>query len=349
MQSRILSLLLLLSPLIPSAHALDFVWPGHGTISIDAPKSWTVVAKQTGDMSYYFNVRAKTGVAALAQITLIEAQPDHPVRMEQLTEELKTIVQPMLESSVEKKFAPQEIHLKQGKGWYVQLTDTNLVGKPPVPDDYKVMRNALLGLDDHALVVVTMQFDDPQGKEPEEMLRFVSSMRFTRGTKGGQLAQTQVAGAFVFTVPESKLRLSIPGNGLVPDTDRIGGSTNNPRYFKLSRTTQSPPQALVLSGWFEPSFRFKGDLKKFWAGETEAWKKNGQSAPVNVDFLKSDNWDVIAYDMPFPEGTNCHLRAELTQAGTWIDLHFSLTSQQTAAEARAQLLAVLKSIQVTKK
>lgn len=333
---------------VTGARIVDCVWPGHGTVTFDVPADWTLTAAQAGDAGYSFNARPKSDTAALVQITVFESPPGHPVRFEQLQDELKAIVQRVLPTSVEKEFFPQALHLKQGQGWFVQLTDASLVGKAPVPGDYKVMRNALLGLDDHARVVATMQFDDPKGPEPAAMLSLVSGMRFVRGTKSGQLAQTATAAGFEFTVPESRLRLKVTAPGFVSTTERIGGGTDHPRYFKLTRNSDDPPAALVLSGWFEPSSRYRG-REKFWAGESRALKKSAWSDPVNVAFLKEGNWEVIAYDNAFPSGTNCHLRAELSRNGTWIDLHLSLTSQQPAAVAREQLLAILKTIEVSDK
>ena len=57
----------------------------------------------------------------------------------------------------------------------------------------------------------------------------------------------------------------------------------------------------------------------------------------------------LLYDMALPGGSNSHLRAHWVQAGTWIDLHLSITSQRTSAENRALLKSVLKSIRVRQK
>ena len=50
--------------------------------------------------------------------------------------------------------------------------------------------------------------------------------------------------------------------------------------------------------------------------------------------------------MPTPFGSNAHIRAHWLQAGTWVDLHLSLTSERTARENHAQLKRVLKAIRV---
>jgi hypothetical protein len=52
--------------------------------------------------------------------------------------------------------------------------------------------------------------------------------------------------------------------------------------------------------------------------------------------------------MPIP-GSNSHLRAELAEKGTWIDVHMSITSDRSSAESRATLLEALNQIQVNEK
>lgn len=55
------------------------------------------------------------------------------------------------------------------------------------------------------------------------------------------------------------------------------------------------------------------------------------------------------YDMALPFGANSHIRAHWVQAGTWIDLHLSITTERTIDENRAVLKRVLKSISVKQK
>ena len=59
-------------------------------------------------------------------------------------------------------------------------------------------------------------------------------------------------------------------------------------------------------------------------------------------------WEVAFYDIGLAGGTSAHLRAEQVRAGTWIDLHLSIT-RATATEAdrdslRRELLAALAAI-----
>ena len=346
MKIRLAALLLLIGPLLASAHATDFSWPGHGTITVDVPAQWVLAARPAGDDSFYFKAKPESRTTAQLQVTLIDTRPERPVLFAQLKEELRSLVQPVLADSVEKEFSPQELRLQRSQGWLVQLTDANLVGKPPTPDDYKVMRSALLCLDDHALVHVTMQFDDASVTEPAVMLELLASLRFIRIAKNGELAPTQAAGHFEFTAPDSRLLLRIPADGWVQDLDKISGSLTHARHFMLSREEPN----LILRGWFEPSHR-STSLQDFLASESDARKEAGLPSPQNPEFLKIGNWEIIAYDLPLPaaDGTNRHLRAQLTRAGTWIDLHLSSTSPLTATAAREQLLTTLRSIQITEK
>jgi hypothetical protein len=48
-----------------------------------------------------------------------------------------------------------------------------------------------------------------------------------------------------------------------------------------------------------------------------------------------------------PRGS--HLRAHWVQAGTWIELHLSITSSRASADNRAALLALLGEIRVSEK
>jgi hypothetical protein len=65
-------------------------------------------------------------------------------------------------------------------------------------------------------------------------------------------------------------------------------------------------------------------------------------------FGKTNSWEVVLYDMPMPKnGIDVHLRAEFSQAGTWIDLHMSAGVVNTAAaETRQRLTALLEKIRV---
>ena len=153
---------------------------------------------------------------------------------------------------------------------------------------------------------------------------------------------SQTAESYVLSVPVSQIVMTIPKSGLTPKKVEVGGATAHPRYFYFEDKS-----GLVISGWFEPDRGFKG-VEKFWENETRAWKQKGISDPKDVSFLKIDKWDATIYEMalPSPKATNSHIRAHWVQAGTWIDMHLSITSELSSAENRAKLTALLKTIRV---
>lgn len=155
---------------------------------------------------------------------------------------------------------------------------------------------------------------------------------------------SKIKGGFELTVPVSHLVLTLPETSLVQVTNSPGSESNGPRYFYF----EDKAHGLIVSGWFEPENGFPG-IKQFWKDETDAWKQRGLPEPLNVVFNKIGKWDAIAYDIQLPEVNNTHLRAHWLQAGTWIDLHFSLTSKQPNAEGRTKLESMLKAVQVKEK
>jgi hypothetical protein len=148
-----------------------------------------------------------------------------------------------------------------------------------------------------------------------------------------------VNGNYEITLPRSKLLLRIPENHLAP-----GGGPDSPAYFELSSATPN----LIVTGWFEPAGNYEG-AQKLWKGDAKAMTDGGLPAPRNIVFLKRGPWEIITYHIPLPQGASAHLRAELVQAGTWLDLHLSITSGQPVAAAREKLLAVLQGITVEEK
>jgi hypothetical protein len=151
-------------------------------------------------------------------------------------------------------------------------------------------------------------------------------------------------GAYELTVPVSRLIMTIPAGGFSQGKNTRGGSTENPRYFYFEDTARH----LIVSGWFESSEGYPG-INAFWEDETRAWKSGGLPEPKDIVFTKIAGWDAIFYDISIPGKSNSHIRAHWLQAGTWIDIHLSMTSNRASAELRSALQSLLKTIQVKEK
>ncbi len=154
------------------------------------------------------------------------------------------------------------------------------------------------------------------------------------------LQVTESRSSYVLSVPVSRLVMTIPKGHLVQKQNRVGGSTESPRYFYF----QDKGRELIVSGWFESSEDYSS-FNKYWKEEKDSWSKN-LPTPADEKFFKSGGWEGVLYDIPLPNGANSHIKAHWVQAGTWIDLHISLTAKSKSGRLREELLEFLKTIQV---
>lgn len=159
------------------------------------------------------------------------------------------------------------------------------------------------------------------------------------------LQVTELANSYQLSVPVSQLIMTIPKSNL-SQKKIAGGATDSPRYFYF----EDKKQGLIASGWFE-SAKGYSSFNQLWSDEKKSWLAKNIPMPTNETIFKSDGWQAVAYDIPLPHqiGNNSHIRAYWVQAGTWIDLHLSLTSTTKSIELREKLMGLLKSIQVAQR
>ena len=177
-------------------------------------------------------------------------------------------------------------------------------------------------------------------------LLLLSGTVLAAGPEDSSVVTTMGQDKIEITVPVSKLVLTLPKGGFGAVDATLTGSQQHPRYFHLADLDKG----LVVSGWIEPASTFVG-FKKFWDGEFDALKKSGMAPSGEPVPMNTGDWVAKAYEFPLPagNGTNSHLRAELVKDGTWVDLHISITGRMTVQEARAATVALLRSIEVTRK
>ncbi len=158
---------------------------------------------------------------------------------------------------------------------------------------------------------------------------------------------TQVGNAYRLSVPVSQLTMTLPkGSWFRKDKSALGGGTANPRYFYF---VDEKEESLILSGWFEPDRLYGGSAAKQWEKDLQGLKQTKLPEPANVSFEKIGRWDTVLYDHVFAKAVSSHVRAHWVQAGTWIEIHLSTTTQRTSAENRKKLRAVLRGISVAEK
>jgi hypothetical protein len=156
------------------------------------------------------------------------------------------------------------------------------------------------------------------------------------------LVATNLQDSIELSVPVSKLTLVIPRGNLASVEEPRTGATAGPRYFHYV----DEKRGLVLTGWFEAASSWSG-FEKFWIGELRAMKNGGVSIRKAPDVVAAGPWQAAAYDVDLPKKvTSANVRAELISAGTWIDIHISVTSDLPESEERDQAVQFLRSIVV---
>lgn len=147
--------------------------------------------------------------------------------------------------------------------------------------------------------------------------------------------------AYELNVPISKVVAFVPKKGLSLKDNRKGGGTDNPRYFYFKDESKN----LIISGWFEPAQKYTG-AKAMMEKDMKSLAGTTMPPPKDISYMNVGNWDAVMYDHVYPGQLNSHVRAHWLQAGTWIDVHISITSRASSSENRKEMLDLLKAIQV---
>lgn len=161
-----------------------------------------------------------------------------------------------------------------------------------------------------------------------------------------ELAVTSDGDHITLSVPVSRITISLPRGNLQRNGGPNTGSAASPRYFRFD----DPKHGLIVSGWFENANQFEG-FDKFWKAEFQSMRKNGVNVKGMPDGVRVGPWIAAAYDVDVGalKGANTHLRSELVEAGTWVDLHISVTEEGSIEDARKVALQFLKEVVVTER
>lgn len=145
------------------------------------PDAWT--ATETGAPSPEVsrlgkNLRyvPKSGSNDAVLITVLAVPDDRFSEREALRQLVAEATQQFVSDSVEGKAFIKELRTATVTGFSATFTDTNLVDKPPVKDDYKTMTACFIYMGDRVMVFATIFSDDPAGPAFAEGLRLLKSL-----------------------------------------------------------------------------------------------------------------------------------------------------------------------------
>jgi len=250
-----------------------------------------------------------------------------------------------LAGALQKEVVLTEIKTAGGIGYLYHMTDRN---PEKGAGDYREGTQGMVLLGTHlmAVTILTHTGDDAivaQAIDALKTLQIVGEPPKT-SSEPDRLTITELPDTYEITVPVSRLRMTVPKENFTQGTPAAGGSTASRRYFFL----EDKKNHIFLSGWFEPQEGFPG-IQKFWASETAAWAREKMPLPESTEFRKLGNWDAVIYQIPRKGGSNSHIRAHWLEAGTWIDLHLSVESDQPKNESAQALQSLLARIRVAAK
>lgn len=160
-------------PATPRTETIDL--ESRGRIVLVLPAGWTVV-REDPDNPLDLTLKAPSGVNAMARFTFgfpaegnFETAADVRTRATELGED-------QVDSSVEKRVVLQTYKLRSGYGYYSSYTDPKLVGKKPVPGDFKYITVGVFRPAPGIVGIVSILCDDLAGPEYKQLQQVVETL-----------------------------------------------------------------------------------------------------------------------------------------------------------------------------
>jgi len=319
------------------------------SIKIDIPPGWGTLRQPGNPLpdtvgTYNLKLLPPADVKAGFTITIGKLKTGKPFSKQQFEALAQKMASDILPGTVEKEAVFSELQMRGGRGLYCLFTDASLVGKPPVPRDYKYLGLFLANYDNGCVAYATALADDKDGAHFKLMSEIFASVEpaFDASDETPPV-QTRTSGqGTIIGNATSSIRL------LIPSTDYIrrdigkgaGGGMSKPGYF----IGNDGKAGVALSGWFEQVSQFKyKDARQMWA-------RDGLTRAENVEYRTINDWEVIMYDFVFGGGSfrQANMRANFIRDDVWIDLHLSKTGNTTSAALRDALVAYLNTLKIIK-
>lgn len=132
----------------------------YGKLELYPVGAWKIQVEDVGDLKVTFTPKT-AGVNAIAQMTIAAGGADEFPTLEKLQAQLVTVGERMIAAGqfVESSPKLKLFYPKQGIGSYFVLTDPRLVGKEPVPGDFKTVMFGLIRANDRIMIRVQILSD----------------------------------------------------------------------------------------------------------------------------------------------------------------------------------------------
>ncbi len=244
-------------------------------------------------------------------------------------------------------YETREIKLPHGRGVYSVFEDPDLIGKPPIRENYKFTAPIEILFDSGVIAHATIFTDERAGHTFDEAMAICLSCDVKpeaptaaagAPTTSAPPASAPSADMAVISVPGTDASLLIPKQGLSrgPVAPNAGNS-----YFSFVTA-----EGMMISGWLEDASKYPG-FRRLW--ETDKAKmEEGMGVKLQDEKLDMiSGWQAVSYRVKMADNfEQWNLRACRTSGHTWFDVHLSCVDPAKGIEA---LKALLKKMVVQPK
>jgi hypothetical protein len=169
-------------PAAPKTETIDL--QAKGRIIVTLPAGWTVV-REDPDNPLDLSLKAPPGVNATARLTFGFPEEGKLETAAEVRARAIEIGGDEADASVEKRTVLQTFKLRSGYGYYSSYTDPKLVGKKPVPGDYKTITVGMFRPASGIIAIVSILCDDLAGPEFKQLQQVVETLELL-GPGGGR-------------------------------------------------------------------------------------------------------------------------------------------------------------------
>ncbi len=166
----------------PKTETIDL--QAKGRIIVTLPAGWTVV-REDPDNPLDLSLKAPPGVNATARLTFGFPEEGKLETAAEVRARAIEIGGDEADASVEKRTVLQTFKLRSGYGYYSSYTDPKLVGKKPVPGDYKTITVGMFRPASGIIAIVSILCDDLAGPEFKQLQQVVETLELL-GPGGGR-------------------------------------------------------------------------------------------------------------------------------------------------------------------
>ena len=152
----------------------------HGRLEIFLVGEWNIRGEDQGDLKIQFTPKSPKANAGCG-LTVSAGGPDEFSTKAKLSRKVSETARRMVESGqfAETNPALKSFYCKQGFGFYFTLTDPKLVGKEPVPGDYKQVTIGLIRLSPGVMVEVQIVSDGDKTEAYQQLVGMIEGMELS--------------------------------------------------------------------------------------------------------------------------------------------------------------------------